>query len=444
MEECRKVRVRPLANRRSSLFSLPSSDLTGRYNPDMATPRPAAFVAVGSELLRTDRVDTNSVLAGRLLAPCGFAFVEKRCVEDDKDAIATAITELLSRAELVLVSGGLGPTADDVTREAAAHALGLALERDLRIEKALFERYERRGREMPAIARRMADVLAGAEVLSNPVGTAPGQLLRAGNRTLVLLPGVPVEFEQILTRHLLPRWSASAGVLTTTLRLAGVYESQVEQRVSPLYDRFGRERVTILAARGQVTLVLSTSGELAGAELAEMEVAFSAAAGPDLYGRDGDTLAGVVLALLGRRGWRLATAESCTGGLIGAQVTSVPGSSASYLGGVVAYSNEVKRRLLGVPEEVIEVHGAVSREAALAMANGARALGAECGLAVTGIAGPDGGSEEKPVGTVHIAAATPAGTRHAHHQFPGDRAMVREITANFALDLLRRALVEGV
>ncbi len=410
----------------------------------MASPHAAAFIAVGSELLRTDRVDTNSVLAGRLLAPCGFAFVEKRCVGDDADAIATAISELLPRVELVIVSGGLGPTADDVTREATAQALGRALERDGRLAAALSERFRLRGRAMPAIALRMADVIAGAEVLPNPVGTAPGQLIEAAGRALVLLPGVPVEFEEILTLHVLPRWSASAGVLTRTLRLAGVYESQVEERVSPLYDRFGRERVTILAARGQVMLVLSASGEGADSDLEAMESAFVAAAGPDLYGRDADTLAGVVLGALGRRGWRLATAESCTGGMIGAQVTAVPGSSASYVGGVVAYSNELKQRLLGVTGEVLAAHGAVSREAATAMAEGARALGAECGLAVTGIAGPSGASEDKPVGTVHIAVVTPTAALHAHHRFPGDRAIVREMTANFALDLLRRALAEAV
>lgn len=410
----------------------------------MTTARPAAFVAVGSELLRTDRVDTNSVLTGRLLAACGFAFVEKRCVEDDAGAIATAISELLPRAELVIVSGGLGPTADDVTREAAARALGVELKRDPRLETALVELYRRRGRKVQPFALKMADVLSGAEVLSNPVGTAPGQLVSVSGRTLVLLPGVPVELEEILTRHLLPRWSASAGVRTRTLRLSGVYESLVEERVSPLYDRFGRERVTILAARGQVLLVLSATGESAEAELSAMEAAFAAAVGPDLYGHDDDTLAGVVLEMLARRGWRLATAESCTGGLIGAHVTAVPGSSTSYVGGVVAYANELKRRLLGVPEEILSERGAVSREAALAMAEGARALGAECGLAVTGVAGPSGGTDEKPVGTVHIAAATPAATRHAQHRFPGNRAMVREITANFALDLLRRALVEAV
>ncbi len=409
----------------------------------MTPSRRAAFLAVGSELLRTDRLDTNSILATRLLAPCGLAFIEKRCVEDDAGAIARAITEMLTRAELVLVSGGLGPTADDVTREAAAQALGLGLARDRRLEEALVERFRRRGRELPAVARRMADVVAGAEVLENPVGTAPGQLLRAGAGTVVLLPGVPPELEQILVTHLLPRWAASAGIVTRTLRLGGVFESQVEERVAPLYERFGRERATILAARGQVYLVLSASGEGGADDLAAMEAAFTAAAGADLYGRDADTLPGVVLGRLQARGWRLATAESCTGGLIGAAITSVPGSSAVYLGGVVSYADDLKRRLLGVPDALLAAHGAVSREAAEAMAAGARALGAECALAVTGVAGPDGGSEEKPVGTVHIAAVTPAGVRHARHRFPGDRAMVREMTVNFALDLLRRALVEA-
>jgi nicotinamide-nucleotide amidase len=409
----------------------------------MASFRRAAFLAVGSELLRTDRLDTNSLLVGRLLAPCGFAFVEKRCVEDEAGAIAAAVTEMLARAELVIVSGGLGPTADDLTREAVARALGIGIARDRRLEAALLARFRTRGRELPAIAMRMADVLDGAEVLENPVGTAPGQLVQVGRGTLVLLPGVPVELEQILVTHLLPRWAAAEGVLTRTLRLAGVYESQVEERVQPLYGRFGRERVTILAARGQVLLVLSASGGRGAQELAEMEAAFVAAAGPDLYGRDGETLAGVVLARLGARGWRLATAESCTGGLVGAAITAVPGSSAAYVGGVVSYSDALKQRLLGVPEAVLAAHGAVSREAAEAMAAGARALGAECALAVTGIAGPAGGSEDKPAGTVHLAVATPRGGRHTRHRFPGDRAMVREITVNFALDLLRRVLEEA-
>ncbi|HLE60727.1 MAG TPA: CinA family nicotinamide mononucleotide deamidase-related protein [Thermoanaerobaculaceae bacterium] len=408
----------------------------------MTAPRPAAFVAVGSELVRTDRLDTNSLLTARLLGRCGYALVEKRCVEDDVGTIAAAVGELLARTELVVISGGLGPTADDVTREGVSRALGLALVRRSELEEELAARYRRLGRPVPPIAFRMAEVLEGAEVLRNPLGTAPGQLLQVKERTLVLLPGVPSELEQILTSHLLPRWVAVGGVVTRTLRLAGVYESQVEQRVSPLYERFGRERVTILAARGQVSLVLSAFGPRAPEDLATMEAAFAAATGADLYGRDEDTLPGAVLELLGRHGWRLATAESCTGGLVGFQLTALSGASNQYVGGVVAYSNQLKEQLLGVPGELLAAHGAVSREAAEAMAQGACALGAECGLAVTGIAGPTGGSAEKPVGTVHIGVATPHGAKHSQRHFGGNREMVREFSANFALDLLRRALVE--
>jgi nicotinamide-nucleotide amidase len=406
----------------------------------MMARRPAAFVAVGSELLRTDRLDTNSLIAARLLRGCGYSFIEKRCVEDDTAAIAVAVKELLARAELVIMSGGLGPTADDVTREGVARALGLGLARQPELEQALSARFRSLGRPIPEIALRMAEVLEGAEALLNPLGTAPGQVLEVNGRTLVLLPGVPLEFEQILTSNLLPRWSRAAGVVVRALRLAGVYESQVEQRVSPLYGRFGRDRVTILAARGQVSLVLSASGPNAQEDLAEMEAAFSAAAGDDLYGSDEDTLAGVVLRLVTGRGWRLATAESCTGGLVGFRLTAVPGASASFVGGVVAYSNQLKERLLGVPGELLAGRGAVSREVAEAMARGACALGAECGLAITGIAGPSGGSDEKPVGTVHLAVATPGGMGHRHHRFGGSREMVREFAANFALDLVRRAL----
>jgi competence/damage-inducible protein CinA-like protein len=408
----------------------------------MTAARPAGFLAVGSELLRTDRLDTNSLVAARVLASCGFSLVEKRCVEDDASAIAVAVRELLARSELVVASGGLGPTADDVTREGVARALGLGLERRPGLVDALAARFRALGRATPEIALRMADVVEGAEVLRNPLGTAPGQVLEVGGHTLVLLPGVPAEFVQILTGGLLPRWAGAAGVAMTTLRLAGVYESQVEQRVSPLYERFGRDRVTILASRGQVSLVLTASGPRGSEDLAEMDAAFAAAAGADLFGRDDDTLAAAVLTLLGARGWSVATAESCSGGLVGFRLTAVPGASLAFIGGVIAYSNRLKEELLAVPKELLEAHGAVSREVAVAMAEGARRLGADCGLAVTGVAGPSGGSEAKPVGTVHLAAATPLGVRAAHHRFGGDREMVRDLSANFALDLLRRQLAE--
>ena len=409
----------------------------------MPSTRRAAFLAVGSELLRAQRLDTNSLLAVRLAAGSGVAFVEKRAIEDDEQAIAGAVAELSGRVDLVVVSGGLGPTADDVTREGVARALGLRVVRVAELERALSRRYCEAGRRMPAIAARMADVIEGAEVLANPQGTAPGQLLRSGGCTVVLLPGVPREFETIFASEVVPRLGGGAPTAVRTLHLAGVYESAVEERVSPLYGRYGREAVTILAGRGVVDLVLTAAGEGADAVVAAMERDFAAVAGDDLYGRDQDTLAGVVLARLRERRWRLAAAESCTGGMVGALLTAVPGASDVFVGGVVAYANALKEGLLGVGAELLTAHGAVSGEAAAAMAEGALRLGAECALAVTGVAGPGGGSETKPVGTVHIAVATPALRRAVHRRFPGDRATVRELAANTALDQLRRALLEA-
>ena len=227
-----------------------------------------------------------------------------------------------------------------------------------------------------------------------------------------------------------------------TLHLSGVYESQVEQRVSPLYERFGRESVTILAGRGVVDLVLTASGDRADALLAEMDEAFATLAGADLFGRDDVTLPGAVLSLCRERGWKLAAAESCTGGLVAAQVTSVAGASDVFVGALVAYANELKEAGLGVPRATLEAHGAVSQETAEAMARGARRLGADVALAITGIAGPTGGSDEKPVGTVHVAVVTPRVASHRRFRFPGDRTFVRECAATYGLDLLRRALAE--
>ncbi|MCX7896162.1 MAG: CinA family nicotinamide mononucleotide deamidase-related protein [Thermoanaerobaculum sp.] len=396
----------------------------------------AAFVAVGSELLRTPRLDTNSLRVGEKLAGRGVVLVEKRCVPDEVEAIARAVEELLARADLVLLSGGLGPTADDVTREGVAQALGRKLTLDEGILGQLEDRYRRLGRSMPSIARRMAYVLEGADVLANPRGTAPGLWLSLGSQAVVLLPGVPEELDTILTLHVLPRVTGRP-FLVRTLRVAGRFESEVEQRVAPLYPRFGREKITILASRGTVDLVL---GAETPEELAQMDQAFSEVLQDDLFGRDEATLAQVVLEALKERRWLLATAESCTGGLVGSLLTQVPGASEAYLGGVVCYANSLKARLVGVPEDLLTTYGAVSRQVAEALALGACRLGAQCGLAITGIAGPGGGSAEKPVGTVHMAVATPHHVEHRLYRFGGCRQTVRELAANFALDLLRRTL----
>ncbi|MGC8917375.1 MAG: CinA family nicotinamide mononucleotide deamidase-related protein [Thermoanaerobaculum sp.] len=396
----------------------------------------AAFVAVGSELLRTSRLDTNSLFVAAKLAARGVDMVEKRCVGDDVTAVARAVSELLGRVELVILSGGLGPTADDVTREGVAEALHRRLYVDTKLLEQLEARYRRFGRTMPSIASRMAYLLEGAEPLPNPRGTAPGQWVTEGSKAVVLLPGVPEELETIFVLHVLPRLQGRP-LLVRTLRVGGRFESEVEQRVSPLYERFGREKVTILAGRGTVDLVLYAEGP---GELAAMEGAFGDTLGDDLFGRDEATLPQVVLEALKARGWMLATAESCTGGLVGALLTQVPGASEAYLGGVVAYANSVKVRLLGVPEALLAEKGAVSREVAESMAAGACRLGAHCGLAITGIAGPAGGTQEKPVGTVHVAVAVGGQVTHRHYRFGGSRQTVRELAANFSLDLLRRTL----
>lgn len=396
----------------------------------------AAFLAVGSELLRTSRLDTNSLFVAAKLAACGVEMTEKRCIGDDVQAIAEAVAELLTRADLLVISGGLGPTADDVTREAVAAALQRKLHPNEELLSQLQERYRRLGRSMPSIAARMAYLVEGAEVLPNPRGTAPGQWLEVGAKAVVLLPGVPEELETIFALHVLPRIEGKP-IFVRTLKVAGRFESEVEQRVSDLYRRFGREKVTILAGRGIVELVLYAE---TSSELDAMERAFSEALGADIFGCDDTTLPQVVLQALKRRGWMLATAESCTGGLVGSALTQVPGASEAYLGGVVAYANNVKVKILGVPEGLLAEKGAVSREVAEAMALGACKLGAQCGLAITGIAGPTGGTAEKPVGTVHVAVATPAQLQHRHFRFAGSRQTVRELAANFALDLLRRVL----
>jgi nicotinamide-nucleotide amidase len=391
-------------------------------------------------MLRTERPDTNSQVVARVLGRAGYHLAEKRIVEDTVEAVAGAVRELRARSELVVLSGGLGPTADDVTREGVAQALRRGLWRHQPTGDAIADRYAARGRSMPEFAWKMADVIEDAELLVNLVGSAPGQWIELPGCALALLPGVPSEFETMLTGQVLPRLSADAGVVTRTLRLAGVYESLVEQRVMHLYERFGRESVTILASRGQVSLLLLAEGTDAANRIEEMDQAFAALAGRDLYGRDGDTLASVVLAALRSRGWTLAVGESCTGGLVASLLVAVPGASDVFCGGAVAYADALKSTVLGVPPELLASHGAVSRPVAEAMAGGACRLKASCGLGITGVAGPTGGTPDKPVGTVHMAAVTPLGREHQQHLFPGDRQIVRDLTAVFALDMLRRLI----
>ncbi|PWB73003.1 MAG: damage-inducible protein CinA, partial [Holophagae bacterium] len=324
----------------------------------MVNGRTAACLAVGSELLGESRLDSNSLAITRALGRHGFQVVEKRVVGDDEPAVAAAITDLMGRVDVLIVTGGLGPTADDITREAIARALGRGLDIDPQVEGWIHAAYEARGRTMPEVSRRMARVVQGARILANHKGVAPGLLISVSERLLVALPGVPFEMEDMLEREVEPelaRRGGGARRLTRTLLLGGVYESMVEERVCGLYGRFGRDNVTILASSGVVRLVLASGGEPTSAErrLDEMEKAFREVLGSDLAGVDVVSLEQAVLADLEDAGMTLAVAESCTGGLLSARLTDVPGASAVFRGGVVSYSNQAKEDLVGVPHDVL-------------------------------------------------------------------------------------------
>ena len=415
----------------------------------MANGRTAACLAVGSELLGEVRLDSNSLAVTRALGRHGFQVVEKRVVGDDEHAVAAAITELLGRVDVLILTGGLGPTADDITREAIARALGRELDTDPQVEGWVRAAYEARGRAVPEASLRMAQVVRGARILANRQGVAPGLLITTPDRLLVALPGVPWEMADMLEREVEPELALRGGGarrFSRTLLLGGVYESAVEGRVRGLYGRFGRDNITILASCGVVRLVLSSGGEPTSAQrrLTAMEMAFREVLGDDVAGVDVSSLEQAVLADLELSRMTLAVAESCTGGLLSARLTDVPGASAVFLGGIVSYSNQAKEALVCVPHDVLLEHGAVSEPIARAMAAGARsAFGSDWGIGITGIAGPSGGTADKPVGLVHWAVAGPAGVVADHRVFGGDRPSVRLWSAHVALDLLRRQLAPG-
>jgi nicotinamide-nucleotide amidase len=410
--------------------------------------RTAGCLAVGSELLGDRRLDSNSLTITRTLARYGISVDEKRVVGDSVDLVATAIREMTARHDLVVVTGGLGPTADDVTRDAVARAFDRGIAPSAEVEDWIRQRYRDLGRTMPDVCLTMARVVDGSRPLHNNRGSAPGLIVETHGRILAVFPGVPYEMEEMLERDLVPEiaaWSGGAAKISRTLLLGGVVESDTEEKVRHLYDRFGRENVTILASYGVVRLVLSAEGDEAAARrrVLTMEAAFREVLGDDVAGVDIDGLAEIVLQQLRQRRQTLATAESCTGGLISADLTEVPGASDVFLGGVVSYSNDVKERFLDVPHDTLVAHGAVSDEVARAMAAGVRkALKADWSIGITGIAGPGGGSAEKPVGLVHWAVAGPQRIESRRRVFLGDRSIIRRWSVNAALDLLRRCLLE--
>lgn len=411
----------------------------------------AAILAVGSELLGADRLDTNSLKVAALLAEHGVELDRKCVVGDSAAAIGEEVARLAAGRDLLFVCGGLGPTADDVTREGVAAGLAVGLRRDPEVEAAIAARFAAFGRRMPDANRRQADLLAGATALANPRGTAPGQRITVGGCTVFLFPGVPHELEGLLERELTP-WlaarSAGRSRETRTLRVACLPESEVDRRLTPLYGSHGRDRVTLLCSPGEVRVRLSATG---GSEerTADLDRAWREARellGESVFAADEhSTLESVVGERLLAARATLAVAESCTGGLLCERLTRVPGASGFLLGGVVAYDNAFKRDLLGVPEALFVEHGAVSEPVARCMAEAARRLAnATCGVAITGVAGPGGGSAEKPVGTVHLAlsgAEPEPFLEHRQVRFPGDREAVRWQATQLALEMLRRHLL---
>jgi nicotinamide-nucleotide amidase len=412
--------------------------------------RTAEIIAVGSELLTPYRLDTNSLFLTERLNEVGITVRAKVVVGDDHNALADAIRAALGRADIVITTGGLGPTADDLTREVAADVLGCPLEEDPQILQAIKVRFERRGLPMPAMNRRQAMVPARATPLANPHGTAPGLLMESEGHLLVLLPGPPRELQPMFGSHVMPRLaSATEGrcLARRVVKVTGRSESQVDEIAHPIYSGLGDSDVvvstTILAAPGQIELHLSAAGTVRSrldVVLDEGVARLADALGPFVFSVDGRSLEQVVGDALRDRSWHVAVAESCTGGLLLTRLTDVPGSSAWVTGGVVAYANSVKTGELGVPLSLIEAHGAVSEPVAEAMAEGVRRLlGAEAGVGITGIAGPEGGTRDKPVGTVVIAVAAGRAAVRTH-SFLGNRDVVRRFATTAALDMLRRAL----
>jgi len=405
-------------------------------------------VTIGTELLLGQILDTNAAELGRALAAAGVEVVRHVSVSDRPETIRAAVAEALARTGFVITTGGLGPTRDDMTKREVAAIFGKPLLLDETVLRSLEERFRRLGRTMPAVNRTQAEVPAGATVLPNPRGTAPGLWLEDDQgRVVVLLPGVPSEMRGLLREEVLPRLAArSAGVVvrSRTVRTTGVAESALAERVGAIENDIVPLTLAYLPSTEGVDLRVTAWGlraDEADRLLAAAAGQLRERAGEHFYGEDGTDLAATVLEQLRSRHARLAVAESCTGGLLGGRITAVAGASDVFVGGVVAYGDEVKSADLNVPLELLGAHGAVSEEVVLAMVHGAQLrFAVEAALAITGIAGPGGGTPGKPVGTVWLAARFGSQHRALRRIFPGDRGEIRARAAQAALDLLRRLL----
>ena len=402
-----------------------------------------AVLAVGDELLLGDIINSNAAWLGEALAGVGVTVVHSAMVGDDVQRLATALRRAIEDADVVVLTGGLGPTSDDLTRDAVALVAGVPLERSPALEQQLHDRFASYGIRIQAEVLRQADVPRGAGALDNPVGSAPGLRLEVSGRLVVALPGPPHEMRAVAQAHLLPELAARSGavVTTRTLRCAGVGESAVAELIEGAVQVPKGVDLAYLAGSGVVRVRFTTAGD--PAVLEPLVAAGAEALGDAVFGRDEETLPAVVGRLLRDGGQTVAAAESLTGGLVGVSLSELPGSSATFRGSLVVYATDAKAAVAGVPEALLAEHGAVSEATALALARGARdRLGADWGVATTGVAGPDE-QEGNPVGTVHVAVAGPAGSAARALRLPGDRDRIRVLAATSALDLLRRCL-QGV
>jgi nicotinamide-nucleotide amidase len=408
----------------------------------------AEIIAIGSELLTPDHTDTNSLWLTERLNSIGIEVKLKTIVGDDDGRLEEAIKDALRRSSVVITTGGLGPTEDDITRKVAARALGRRIMLDEKVLEEITSRFLSFGKVMPQINSRQAMVIDGAEILNNPNGSAPGMYLDHEGCQVILLPGPPREMRPMFETYVHPKLVAKAGdvrVVRRIMRVAGMGESAVDELIAPIYAQFLNPQTTILFNRSEVEIHLTAQAK--NAKDAELLIDGLAGQIEDRLGHaifafQGEKMEEVVGLRLTVAGFTLAIAESCTGGLISSRLTEVPGSSAFLMEGVVAYSNEAKIRTLGIDPELIETHGAVSAEVAEAMAEGVRLhADTDFGLSVTGIAGPGGGTPEKPVGLVYIALSDDAHTEHRKLMLPGDRHLIRWRSSQAALDLLRRRLI---
>jgi nicotinamide-nucleotide amidase len=409
----------------------------------------AEIIAIGSELLTPVFKDTDSLYLTDQLNGVGIPVVMKTIVGDDENYLEDAVRQSLSRTPILITIGGLGPTEDDVTRKVVARVLQRQLVLNDDILARLQRRFKARGVEMPANNARQALVLTGSDILENNHGTAPGLWVTAEKSHVILLPGPPSELMPMFESSCMPRLRDLAGgvaMARCVFRTAGLPESTLDARIAPIYTKYKNPETTILARPGQVEIRLTSRGknrEEAERLLKELGDQIDHELDDFIFARSEQSMEEVVGMYLTMKNATIATAESCTGGMIAERLTDVPGSSRYFMSGVICYSNESKMELAGIPPLLLEMQGAVSAEVARGLAEGIRTrAGTTIGVGVTGIAGPSGGSAEKPVGTVHIAVATPTGTQHRQFLYPGDRDKVRWQASQTALDMVRRELMK--